>query len=226
MADLTATDVSFAFGHQPPLFDRLNLTVRTGEAVVLVGENGCGKTTLLRLLAGMLEPLQGVVRINGTPVTEQRGRVGILFQNPDHQMIAPTVEEEIALGLELRGTPGEVMRPVVDGLLERFALEPMRTRSPESLSGGQKQRVALAAIMAFRPLFLLFDEPDSYLDAPSRRDLLSAVEEIRGEVGMVWTTPNPRRRPRADCLLFLERGRIRELSESELTACTQTDVPA
>lgn len=226
MAELAATDLCFAFGHQPALFDGLNWTVRTGETVALLGENASGKTTLLRLLAGMLEPLRGAVRIDGTPIAEQRGRVGILFQNPDHQMIAPTVEEEIALGLELRGTPPEVMRPVVDNLLGRFGLEQMWSRSPESLSGGQKQRVALAAIMAFRPLFLLFDEPDSYLDAPSRRDLLSAVEEIRGEVGIVWTTPNPQRRPRADRLLLLERGRIRELSESELMACTQAGVSA
>ena len=226
MAELTARDLCFAFGDRPPLLDGLNLTVRTGETVVLAGENASGKTTLLRLLAGMLPPLRGRVRINGTSLAEQRGRVGILFQNPDHQMIAPTVEEEIALGLELRGTRPEVMRPVVDGLLERFDLKPMRSRSPESLSGGQKQRVALAAIMACRPLFLLFDEPDSYLDAPSRRDLLGAVEEIRGEVGMVWTTPNPRRRPRADRLLLLEGGQIRELSESELTAHAQTGVSA
>jgi energy-coupling factor transporter ATP-binding protein EcfA2 len=226
VAELAATDLCFAFGHQPALFDGLNWTVRTGETVALLGENASGKTTLLRLLAGMLEPLRGAVRIDGTPIAEQRGRVGILFQNPDHQMIAPTVEEEIALGLELRGTPPEVMRPVVDNLLGRFGLEQMWSRSPESLSGGQKQRVALAAIMAFRPLFLLFDEPDSYLDAPSRRDLLSAVEEIRGEVGIVWTTPNPQRRPRADRLLLLERGRIRELSESELMACTQAGVSA
>jgi energy-coupling factor transporter ATP-binding protein EcfA2 len=226
VAELTASDLGFAFAHQTPLLDGLNLTVRTGETVVLWGENASGKTTLLRLLAGMLEPLRGTVRIDGTPVAEPRGRVGILFQNPDHQMIAPTVEEEIALGLEFRGTPPEAMRPVVENLLGRFGLEQMRSRSPESLSGGQKQRVTLAAIMAFRPLFLLFDEPDSYLDAPSRRDLLAAVEEIRSEVGMLWTTPNPRRRPRADRLLLLECGRIRELSESELTACTQAGVSA
>jgi energy-coupling factor transport system ATP-binding protein len=224
MSELVATDISFAFAHRPALLDGLNLTVRTGETVVLFGENASGKTTLLRLLAGMLEPSRGAVRLNGIPIAEQCGRVGILFQNPDHQMIAPTVEEEIALGLELRGTAPDVMRPVVEKLLARFGLEQMRTRSPESLSGGQKQRVALAAIMAFRPLFLLFDEPDSYLDAPSRRDLLCAVEEIRSEVGIVWTTPNPHRHPRADGLLLLDQGRVRELSESELTACTQVGV--
>jgi energy-coupling factor transporter ATP-binding protein EcfA2 len=226
VSELTVSDLQFAFDHRPPLLVGLNLSVRTGETVVLVGENASGKTTLLRLLAGMLEPQCGTVHIDGIPVAEQRGRVGILFQNPDHQMIAPTVEEEIALGLELRGTPPDVMLPVVNDLLARFGLDRMRRRSPESLSGGQKQRVALAAIMAFRPLFLFFDEPDSYLDAPSRRDLLSAVDEIRSEVGILWATPNPLRRPRADRLLLLERGRICELSESELAARTQAAICA
>jgi energy-coupling factor transport system ATP-binding protein len=216
VAELSATGLGFAFAGQPPLLDEVNLTVRTGETVVLIGENACGKTTLLRLLAGLLVPSRGEVRIDEIPLTEMRRRVAILFQNPDHQMIAPTVEEEIALGLELRGTPPEIMRPMVGDLLRRFGLEEMRTRSPESLSGGQKQRVALAAVMACRPLFLLFDEPDSFLDAPSRRDLLRAVEEIRRDVGMLWTTPNPRRCPPHDRLLLLECGLVRDYSGYEM----------
>jgi energy-coupling factor transport system ATP-binding protein len=218
VAELTAAGLGFAYAGQPPLLDEINLTVRSGEMAVIVGENACGKTTLLRLLAGMLVPSRGSVCIDGIPISELRRRVVILFQNPDHQMIAPTVEEEIALGLELRGTPLEIMRPVVDDLLVKFGLEPMRTRPPESLSGGQKQRVALAAVMALRPLFLLLDEPDSYLDAPSRRDLLDALEPIRGEVGMVWTAPDPRRCPRCDRRILLERGAIRECSDYELAA--------
>jgi energy-coupling factor transport system ATP-binding protein len=223
VAELTASDLGFAFAGQPELFAGLNLSVHTGETVVLVGENASGKTTLLRLLAGLLGPSRGSVCIDGIPVAERRGRVGILFQNPDHQMIASTVEEEIALGLELQGTAPEVMRPAVEKMLARLALEPMRRRAPEFLSGGQKQRVALAAMMIFHPLFLLFDEPDSYLDAPSRRELLSAVDEIRGEVGILWTTPHPKRRPRAERLTLLEHGCVREVSESELAAYAQAD---
>jgi energy-coupling factor transporter ATP-binding protein EcfA2 len=171
---------------------------------------------LLRLLSGLLSPASGRVFVRGTEHPDVHNQVGILFQNPDHQMLAATVEEELALGLELRGVSPDVMRSTVENLLSRFQLEPFRNHSPQALSGGQKQRVALAAIMAVRPQFLLFDEPDSYLDAPSRRELLSAVEEIRADCGIIWATPHPRHMPLAERFALVRDGTLRECSEEEL----------
>jgi energy-coupling factor transporter ATP-binding protein EcfA2 len=188
--------------------------------VVLVGRNGCGKTTLLRILAGLLTPASGRVYIQGENEASPRNRVGILFQNPDHQMIAPTVEEEIALGLELRGEEPRVMRSVVDALLARFGLTELKASPPEALSGGQKQRVALAATMAWSPPFLLLDEPDSFLDAPSRRELLRGVDDVRGQCGVLWVLPHTRQLPEADRFLLLEQERVRECSRADLLALT------
>jgi energy-coupling factor transport system ATP-binding protein len=215
MAELAARNIRFSYRDCPPLFDDISFSVCSGETVVLIGGNACGKTTLLRILAGMLQPAAGEVRLNGELVAQLRSRVGLIFQNPDHQMIAATVEEEIALGLELRGTPQTVMRQLVGETLHKFDLEEIKTCSPERLSGGQKQRVALAAIMAMRPDFLLLDEPDSYLDAPSRRNLMQAVELVRTDTGIVWTTSHPRRHPPADRFLFLVDGKVQVLEDAE-----------
>ncbi|MDD5087988.1 MAG: ABC transporter ATP-binding protein [bacterium] len=208
MSELTAHDVRFGFDGQRWILRDLDFSISTGKLVVILGENGSGKTTLLRILAGLLAPTQGVVRVGGSPVRERRGAVGMVLQNPDHQMIAATVEEEIALGCELRGMERSRMKRVVASQLARFRLEPLRFRPPESLSGGQKQRVALAAAMAAQPEFLLLDEPDSFLDAPSRREFLQSLDEVRADCGIVWVTPRPRPLLQANRCLKLNAGTL------------------
>jgi len=219
MPELVAQHLSFGFGDSP-LFRDMDLTLQSGEMVVCLGANACGKTTLLRLLSGLLAPATGRVYVRGTNGEALRNQVGILFQNPDHQMMAPTVEEEIALGLELRGTKPEIMRETVDSLLARFQLDALKHHPPQALSGGQKQRVALAAIMASKPHFLLLDEPDSFLDAPSRRELMTGVEEVRRDCGILWTTPHPRRMPAADKYCLLRGGCLEDCSRDEIVIVT------
>lgn len=216
MAELRSERVSFSYpGGQRVLCD-VTFSLRSGELVALVGANAGGKTTLLRILAGLIKPRQGDVSVDGASIGEARDRVGLLFQNPDHQMIAATVEEEIALGLELRAVPSAPMREIVEILLSRFDLKSLRHRSPETLSGGQKQRVALAAIMVSRPSFLLLDEPDSFLDASSRREFLSGITEVRAECGILWAVPRPSRMPKADRCLVLDAGSVREVARADL----------
>ena len=137
-----------------------------------------------------------------------RQAVGILFQNPDQQMIAATVGKKLALGLELRGMPHRATPRDRRGTARPFQARRSPTR-PLALSGGQKQRVALAAIMAARPRFLLLDKADSFLDAPSRRDFLDAIDSVRGECGLLWMSPDPRRLPAAN-RFTLEDGTLRE----------------
>ncbi|HEY3296282.1 MAG TPA: ABC transporter ATP-binding protein [bacterium] len=215
MAELAAEQVTFGYDGAPLLRD-ISLTLRQGELTVCLGGNGSGKTTLLRLMSGLLTPAGGHVVVRGMENALPRQQTGMLFQNPDHQMLAGNVEEEIALGLELRGTPPAQIRETVEALLSRFQITSLRHHPPQALSGGQKQRVALAAIMAAKPRFLLLDEPDSFLDAPSRRELMSAVDEVRAECGILWMTPSPKRMPAADRHCLLRTGMLRECSREEL----------
>lgn len=206
MATLRADALTFRYADGTDVISDLNLAVERGEMLAILGANGSGKSTLLRLLAGLLHPSAGTITIDDASLHAARDQIGLVFQNPDHQMIAPTVEEELALGLELRGRPVPEIRQRVDEVLQQFALEELRDRPPQSLSGGQKQRVALAAIMVIQPFFLLFDEPDSLLDAPSRADLLGAVALVRPLCGIIWTSPHPKRMPAADRRFELTQG--------------------
>jgi energy-coupling factor transporter ATP-binding protein EcfA2 len=200
---LIATDLSFGFRSEAALFSAINLTLNERERVAIVGSNASGKTTLLRLLAGLLQPRTGQIEVDGANSTHHRDFVGIVFQNPDHQMLTATVESEIALGLELRGMPARDMQPRVADMMQRFNLNEFKDVPPHQLSGGQKQRVALAAIMVSRPRFLLLDEPDSFLDAPSRRALLAAISEFCADCGLLWTAPNAAKIPPVDRILRL-----------------------
>ncbi|RPH94101.1 ABC transporter ATP-binding protein [candidate division KSB1 bacterium] len=226
MAELRVNDVTFGYPGASPLLRRISFHITTGETVALVGENACGKTTLLRIMAGLLSPTEGQVTLDGRPGHEFSSRVALLFQNPDHQMIAATVEEEIALGMELRGVDPKRMRQVVDAFLVRFQLKDLKHRSPETLSGGQKQRVALAAVMALKPEFLLLDEPDSFLDGPSRREFRDAVDIVRSETGILWVSPDPRKMPAAHRFLFLDNHVLVECTADELRQRAARDIYA
>jgi energy-coupling factor transporter ATP-binding protein EcfA2 len=189
---LRVEQLTFAYRDAPPILRDVNLELATGETVAIVGRNGCGKTTLLRLIAGLLRPAAGHVRVDSDSGADVRGQVGVILQNPDHQMIADTVDNELALGLELRGRPPTEIQSRVDDALCAFGLREFRRRAPQMLSGGQKQRLALAAIMISSPAFLLLDEPDSFLDAPSRAAFRSALNDLRATTGLLWALPRVR----------------------------------
>ncbi len=221
MAELRVSDLSLAFPQGASVFNGVSFAIQTGEFAVILGGNASGKTTLLRVLSGLLTPTQGKVAVQSSNAEEKRHRVGLVLQNPEHQMIAATVEEELALGLELQGKPSTLIRQRVDELLLKFSLESIKNSSPELLSGGQKQRVALAAAMSQDVSFLCLDEPDSLLDAPSRRELMIGIDRIRAECGILWATPDPLRMPEADNYFYLHDGRLERSSRRELIALTE-----
>lgn len=165
-----------------PALRDVSLRIRQGESVCIMGPNGSGKTTFVRLVAGLIEADRGTVKIHSDgacPIP-----VGMLFQNPDNQMVAVTVEKEIAFALENLGVaPSEIDARVTE-VLRRFGAGHLRKRMTAELSGGEKQRVALASVMVFRPPILVLDEPDSYLDEPGKRALEEELREIRSQ------TPN------------------------------------
>jgi len=202
------------------LFD-VSLTIQPGEAVAVMGHNGSGKTTFARCLNGLLLPTRGQVTVDGLSTSDSknlqaiRRRVGMVFQNPDNQIVSATVEREIAFGLENLGMSYEAMHETVERVLEEFDLVSYRLKSPHYLSGGEKQRLALAAVMAMRPQYLILDEPTSLLDPAARQDILDNVENLRHQSGRggspvstILITQFPEEALRADRLVVFSQGRI------------------
>jgi energy-coupling factor transport system ATP-binding protein len=166
----------------------VDLRLRAGEAVALVGANGSGKSTLARLLAGLERPTAARrARVCDGDLTHTEGRlaarraVGILFQEPENQLVAQTVEEDLAFGLENLAWPPEEIRRRVDEVLASFRLEELREREPHQLSGGQQQRVALAGVLAIPRRLLVLDEPTAMLDPAGRDEVLAEVRRLHGE---------------------------------------------
>jgi energy-coupling factor transporter ATP-binding protein EcfA2 len=160
-----------------PALRSIDMVVREGESVCVMGANGSGKSTLALLLAGLLKPAEGELRIDGVGYAPMP--VGIVFQNPENQMVAVTVEKEIAFALENLAVSFDEMDRRIAETLDRFSITHLRTRLTSELSGGEKQRVALASVMICRPPVLILDEPDSFLDEPGRLALLEEEDRIR-----------------------------------------------
>lgn len=178
-------DVFFEYANGPEEITRVlngvTFQVHTGEFVALMGANGSGKTTLARCLNGLAIPSKGTILIDGMDTRDEsrlleiRRRVGMVFQNPDNQIVSATVEREIAFGLENLGVPFEEMHRRVNAMMQQFNLTHYRQKSPHYLSGGEKQRLALAAVMAMNPRYLVLDEPTSLLDPRSRSEILETL---------------------------------------------------
>lgn len=195
-----------------PALDGVTFDVRAGEYVGVVGPNGGGKSTLVRLLNGLLRADSGRVRVMGKdPVSEPyevRRGVGVLFQNPENGLVAPFVEDDVAFGLENLGVPREEMRERVDRAIRAVGLEGYERREPHTLSGGEKQRVALAGLLAVEPEILVLDEPTSMLDAAGRREVLDRLRALRGERTILHVTHYLEELFEADRILVLNGGRL------------------
>lgn len=218
---ITVDRVDFSYPGQDELLRDVSLVLQRGELVALIGPNGSGKSTLALLLNGLLLPSSGEVTVDGMSTSDRahsqeiRRRVGILFQNPEQQIIADTVSEEIAFGLELLNTPRVEMQRRVGSLLDEFHLQPLAQRHPEELSGGEKQRLALAGTLATGAVYLVLDEPTALLDRKGRDDLLRLIESLRRETGILLITPFPEETGIADRLLYLDKGKLREIPQME-----------
>ena len=163
--------------------------VKQGEWLSIIGHNGSGKSTTVRLIDGLLEAESGDIYISGDKLTadnvwEKRRQIGMVFQNPDNQFVGATVEDDVAFGLENQGVPLEEMRVRVQEALELVGMASFKKREPARLSGGQKQRVAIAGIVALRPNIVILDEATSMLDPEGRLELIRIVKEIKDEHNM------------------------------------------
>jgi energy-coupling factor transport system ATP-binding protein len=194
----------------------INLSIRPGEFVGLMGMNGSGKSTLARLCNGLLAPTGGKVTVNGLDTSRAenlariRQLVGMVFQNPDNQLICPVVEEEIAFGLENLGLPLTEVKARTAWALEMMGLSGYHHHAPHLLSGGQKQKVALASVLAMKPEYLVLDEPATMMDPRSRQDLLHNLQTLnrRDGITIVLCSNNPEDFIYANHMLVLYQGSV------------------
>ena len=205
--------VSFSYpGSARPALSDVSFELSPGEYVGVVGPNGGGKSTLVRLLNGLLKPVSGRVLVSDhDPATEPfevRKHLGVLFQNPENGLVAPFVEDDVAFGLENLGVPREEMQSRVAGAIRAVGLAGYERREPDTLSGGEKQRVALAGLLAVEPEILVLDEPTSMLDAAGRREVLEHLHALRSQKTVLHVTHHLEELTGADRILVLNGGEL------------------
>ncbi len=205
----------FTYGGGREALCGIDLAVAPGERLAVVGPNGSGKSTLARVLAGLEQPTEGIrTTVCGHDLLDAVGRraarrdAGILFQDPDNQIVGTTVEEDVAFGLENLGLPAVRIAARVDEMLRRFSLEELRVREPHRLSGGQRQRTALASVQAVPRRLLVLDEPTAMLDAEGSSEVHAAVADLDSDMTVVTVTQEMEDVPRADRVVAMEAGRV------------------
>jgi energy-coupling factor transport system ATP-binding protein len=203
-------------GSEKPALSGISLTVQKGEVVAIVGHNGSGKSTLCKLFNALLLPSEGFVTIAGMDtcaeknLLEIRRRVGMLFQNPDNQLVTTIVEEDVGFGPENLGVPPAQIRQRVDAALKEVEMTAYADKASHALSGGQKQRVAIAGLLAMQPEVLVLDEATAMLDPRGREEVLSTVKKLNREQGMtvVIITQFMEEALGADRVFVLSQGRL------------------
>lgn len=200
----------------PPVFEDLNLNITQGSFVAVLGHNGCGKSTLAKHLNAILLPSGGKVYVYGMDTTDEdrlmdiRRTVGMVFQNPDNQIVANVVEEDVAFAPENLGVPPAEIRQRVDEALKTVGMYEYREHAPHLLSGGQKQRVAIAGVIAMQPECIVLDEPTAMLDPQGREEVISTVKRLNQESGVtvILITHHMREAIQADRVIAMSAGKI------------------
>ncbi len=207
-------------GEQQPALHGIDLNIEKGEYIAIIGHNGSGKSTLAKLLNLVLEPTRGAIYVDGKNVcapdmTDEdvfalRQKVGMVFQNPDNQLVATIVEEDVAFGPENLGIPPQEIRRRVDEALAMVGMSEYARHEPHRLSGGQKQRVAIAGIIAMMPECMIFDESTAMLDPLGRQEVLDTMEMLHREknITIITITHHMDEAARADRIVVLDDGRI------------------
>lgn len=231
-------------GREVPVLHDISLEIGRGEYVAVLGHNGSGKSTLAKLMTLILTPTSGKIKVDGMEVTSEgvsddelyrlRRKVGMVFQNPDNQLVATIVEEDVAFGPENLGLPQAEIRRRVDEALATVGMSEYAHHEPHRLSGGQKQRVAIAGIIAMMPECMIFDESTAMLDPQGRREVLETMEMLNREKGItvITITHHMDEAARAGRILVLDDGKILQdgtpeeiFSQPEMLIGAGLDVP-
>ena len=219
-AIIKAENLTFSYpdepaGH-PPVLDNINLEIEAGSFVAILGHNGSGKSTLAKHINALLTPTQGKLWVDGLDTSDPdnlldiRGKVGMVFQNPDNQIVASVVEEDVAFGPENMGIPPQEIRERVDRALKMVGMYDLREHSPHLLSGGQKQRVAIAGIIAMMPRCIVLDEATAMLDPVGRRETMDTIRTLNEKYGItvVLITHHMDEAAQAQRLIVMAGGKI------------------
>ena len=210
-------DVSFTYEDAPePALHHVSLQVHEGEFLAVLGHNGSGKSTLAKLLNALYLPTEGHITVCGMDTQsdeelwEIRQKAGMIFQNPDNQLVATVVREDVAFGLENLGIPREEMIPRIDAALQAVGMSQFAEAAPHMLSGGQKQRIAIAGILAMQPSVIIADESTAMLDPSGRREVLSTIRRLNREKGItvVWITHFMEEAAQADRIIVMNQGEV------------------
>jgi len=232
-------ELSFSYDEEKVIIENLDLSIKKGSFTALLGHNGSGKSTLARLFNAILLPSGGTVYVAGLntrsdDLYEVRKNCGLVFQNPDNQIIASIIEEDVAFAPENMGVPQKEIRERVDEALRSVGMYEYKDQSLHHLSGGQKQRIAIAGIVAMRPAIIVLDEPTAMLDPKGRLEVMNTIKKLNEgyNITSVLITHNMDEAARADRIVVLEKGKIlldgtpREIfSQYEILKKTGLDVP-
>ena len=213
---ISAENVHFSYDGKTEILKGITADIEKGQFVAVLGHNGSGKSTFARLINSILVPTEGKITVLGTDTSDEeklydiRRKVGMVFQNPDNQIVAAVVEEDVAFGLENTGVPPEEIRQRVDDALKAVGMYEYRKHSPGMLSGGQKQRVAIAGIIAMRPECIVLDEPTSMLDPAGRKDVMNTIKKLCGSYGItvLLITHYMDEAVQADRVIVIDEGRV------------------
>ena len=213
-------DLHFSYtdaqGVSPVVLDGVSLDIQDGSFVAVLGHNGCGKSTLAKHLNAILLPSGGAVYVSGMDTTQEellleiRRTVGMVFQNPDNQIVANVVEEDVAFAPENLGVPPQEIRQRVDAALKAVGMYEYREHAPHLLSGGQKQRIAIAGVIAMQPKCIVLDEPTAMLDPIGRADVMRTIKQLNRENGVtvVLITHHMDEAAQADRLVVMSKGHV------------------
>ncbi len=213
---ISVSNVSFSYDDGTPALEGVSLDVPKGEFLCIVGHNGSGKSTLAKMLNGLLLPSSGTVTVAGMDTADDehildiRRLVGMVFQNPDNQIVTTVVREDVAFGPENLGVPTEEMAVRVDEAIKAVGMESYAESAPHMLSGGQKQRIAIAGMLAMDPEVLVLDEATAMLDPMGRRDILRIVRELHDKKGItvIMITQYMEEAVGADRVIVMNGGHI------------------
>ena len=217
MAFIEARGVEFAYSPEEPLvIDGIDVKIEKGSYVAILGHNGCGKSTLAKLLCGIVAPTEGQILVDGINTCdgehefELRKKCGMVFQNPDNQLVASVVEEDVAFAPENLGLPREEIRKRVDSALATVDMSEYAKHTTHKLSGGQKQRIAIAGILAMQPECIIFDEATAMLDPTGRKEIAAAMKRLNKELGItvVTITHYMGEAIEADRIIVMNQGKI------------------
>ncbi len=215
LSAINVENVSFRYGEGKDILKNISLTIEEGDFVAVLGHNGSGKSTFAKLLNSVLLPSEGRITVDGIDTSDEenltqiRRTVGMVFQNPDNQIIATVVEEDVAFALENLGVPRDEMIKRVDDALDAVGMLSFKKHATTKLSGGQKQRVAIAGVIAMRPKVLVLDEPTAMLDPQGRDDVIKTVKRLNEQgITVIYITHYMDEAAQAKRVIVLNEGEV------------------